>query len=79
MYKLVLLRHGESVWNRENRFTGWTDVDLSPKGIEEARAGGRLLAGGGQVHQHFRQRHFSTGSPACCHAPIPPERVSTLV
>src|ERR1700741_4194628 len=43
MPKLVLLRHGESVWNRENRFTGWTDVDLSPKGIEEARAGGRAL------------------------------------
>jgi len=43
MYKLVLLRHGESDWNRENRFTGWTDVDLSAKGIEEARAGGRLL------------------------------------
>lgn len=43
MYKLVLLRHGESQWNRENRFTGWVDVDLSPKGIEEARLGGRLL------------------------------------
>src|SRR5499426_4195164 len=43
MHKLVLLRHGESDWNRENRFTGWTDVDLSPVGIEEARAAGRLL------------------------------------
>jgi 2,3-bisphosphoglycerate-dependent phosphoglycerate mutase len=43
MHKLVLLRHGESDWNRENRFTGWTDVDLSPRGAEEARAGGRLL------------------------------------
>jgi 2,3-bisphosphoglycerate-dependent phosphoglycerate mutase len=43
MHKLVLLRHGESDWNRENRFTGWTDVDLSAKGIEEARAGGKLL------------------------------------
>jgi 2,3-bisphosphoglycerate-dependent phosphoglycerate mutase len=42
-HKLVLLRHGESDWNRENRFTGWTDVDLSTKGIEEARAAGRLL------------------------------------
>jgi 2,3-bisphosphoglycerate-dependent phosphoglycerate mutase len=40
---LVLLRHGESTWNRENRFTGWTDVDLSPKGIEEARASGRQM------------------------------------
>jgi 2,3-bisphosphoglycerate-dependent phosphoglycerate mutase len=36
MKKLVLLRHGESQWNKENRFTGWTDVDLSEKGIEEA-------------------------------------------
>ena len=41
--KLVLIRHGESVWNKENRFTGWTDVDLSEKGIQEARAGGQLL------------------------------------
>ena len=47
MHKLVLLRHGESDWNRENRFTGWTDVDLSPKGIEEARAAGRALKSGG--------------------------------
>ncbi len=39
----MLLRHGESVWNSENRFTGWTDVDLSPRGIDEARTGGRLL------------------------------------
>jgi len=43
MHKLVLIRHGESVWNQENRFTGWTDVDLSDKGREEARKAGRLL------------------------------------
>ena len=43
MPTLVLLRHGESVWNKENRFTGWTDVDLSEKGCEEARQAGRLL------------------------------------
>ena len=43
MHKLVLLRHGESGWNRESRFTGWTDVDLSAQGVEEARAAGRLL------------------------------------
>lgn len=43
MIKLVLLRHGESEWNRENRFTGWTDVDLSEKGVEEARSSGDLL------------------------------------
>ena len=41
--KLVLLRHGESVWNRENKFTGWTDVDLSEKGIAEAKSAGRIL------------------------------------
>lgn len=43
MIKLVLLRHGESVWNKENRFTGWTDVDLSEKGVEEAHEAGRVL------------------------------------
>ncbi|MDP2423606.1 MAG: 2,3-diphosphoglycerate-dependent phosphoglycerate mutase [Bacteroidales bacterium] len=43
MKKLVLIRHGESLWNKENRFTGWTDIDLSEKGIEEAREGGRRL------------------------------------
>ena len=47
MKKLVLIRHGESLWNKENRFTGWTDVDLSPQGVEEARAAGRLLAAEG--------------------------------
>jgi len=41
--KLVLIRHGESAWNLENRFTGWKDVDLSPKGIEEAKAAGKIL------------------------------------
>ena len=43
MYKVVLLRHGESEWNRENRFTGWHDVDLSEKGLGEAKAAGNLL------------------------------------
>ncbi len=43
MYKLVLIRHGESQWNKENRFTGWKDVDLSEKGIAEAHAAGKLL------------------------------------
>jgi 2,3-bisphosphoglycerate-dependent phosphoglycerate mutase len=43
MKKIVLLRHGESVWNKENRFTGWTDVDLSDKGVEEAREAGKLI------------------------------------
>src|ERR1700744_1513077 len=44
MQKLVLMRHGESVWNLENRFTGWTDVDLSPVGMEQAKGAGQLLA-----------------------------------
>jgi 2,3-bisphosphoglycerate-dependent phosphoglycerate mutase len=43
VYKVVLLRHGESTWNRENRFTGWTDVDLSDRGLAEAKEAGRLL------------------------------------
>jgi 2,3-bisphosphoglycerate-dependent phosphoglycerate mutase len=47
MTKLVLLRHGESTWNKENRFTGWTDVDLSERGREEAAESGRLLREGG--------------------------------
>ncbi|HTI39312.1 MAG TPA: 2,3-diphosphoglycerate-dependent phosphoglycerate mutase [Vicinamibacterales bacterium] len=47
MVTVVLLRHGESTWNKENRFTGWTDVDLSEKGREEAREAGRLLKDGG--------------------------------
>src|SRR6185503_19249031 len=47
MYKLVLLRHGQSTWNLENRFTGWTDVDLTPLGHDEAHAAARLLKDGG--------------------------------
>jgi 2,3-bisphosphoglycerate-dependent phosphoglycerate mutase len=49
MHRLVLLRHGESGWNRENRFTGWTDVDLSAQGVEEARSAGRLLRAEGHA------------------------------
>jgi 2,3-bisphosphoglycerate-dependent phosphoglycerate mutase len=47
MHTVVLLRHGESTWNRENRFTGWTDVDLSERGLVEAQEAGRLLRDGG--------------------------------
>lgn len=49
MYKIVLLRHGESAWNKENRFTGWTDVDLSEKGVEEAHTAGKLMKEAGFV------------------------------
>jgi 2,3-bisphosphoglycerate-dependent phosphoglycerate mutase len=47
MRKIVLLRHGESTWNRENRFTGWTDVDLTEKGVDEARQAGQLMKDAG--------------------------------
>jgi 2,3-bisphosphoglycerate-dependent phosphoglycerate mutase len=47
MHKLVLIRHGESTWNLENRFTGWTDVDLTPTGLEQAKNAGRLLKAAG--------------------------------
>ncbi|QJT10499.1 2,3-diphosphoglycerate-dependent phosphoglycerate mutase [Oceanidesulfovibrio marinus] len=47
MYTLVLLRHGQSTWNLENRFTGWTDVDLTPQGAQEAEEGAKLLRDGG--------------------------------
>jgi 2,3-bisphosphoglycerate-dependent phosphoglycerate mutase len=49
MYKVVLVRHGESDWNRQNRFTGWTDVDLSEKGVTEATEGGAILRSQGYV------------------------------
>jgi 2,3-bisphosphoglycerate-dependent phosphoglycerate mutase len=49
MHKLVLLRHGESTWNKENRFTGWTDVDLTETGREEAKKAGELLREGGYL------------------------------
>ena len=48
-HQLVLLRHGESIWNKENRFSGWTDVDLSEHGVEQARKAGRALKEGGFV------------------------------
>ena len=47
MHKLVLIRHGESTWNLENRFTGWTDVDLTPTGVEQAQAGRPTAQGSG--------------------------------
>mgnify|MGYP000384929462 FL=1 len=47
MYKLVLIRHGESTWNLENRFTGWTDVDLTPLGVEQAKRCGEILKANG--------------------------------
>jgi 2,3-bisphosphoglycerate-dependent phosphoglycerate mutase len=49
MYKIVLLRHGESIWNKENLFSGWTDIDLSERGVAEAHRGGQLLKAEGYV------------------------------
>jgi len=49
MHKIILLRHGESIWNKENLFTGWTDVDLSERGVEEAKEAGRILKEKGYV------------------------------
>lgn len=64
MKKVVLLRHGESTWNRENRFTGWTDVDLSEKGVAEAaRAGGLLRKEGflfGHAYTSYLKRAVKT-------------------
>jgi 2,3-bisphosphoglycerate-dependent phosphoglycerate mutase len=65
MPQLVLLRHGQSQWNLENRFTGWWDVDLSDKGIEEARAAGRLL----------RERGFDFD---CCFTSVLTRAIRTL-
>jgi 2,3-bisphosphoglycerate-dependent phosphoglycerate mutase len=64
MYKLVLLRHGESIWNLENKFTGWTDVELSVNGIKEAKKSGQLLKQGGikinQVYTSVLKRAIDT-------------------
>ena len=63
-YTLILLRHGESVWNAENLFTGWVDVDLTDKGRAEATRGGELLAEAGIlpdiVHTSVLQRAIKT-------------------
>lgn len=53
MYRLILLRHGQSAWNLENRFTGWTDVELSDKGREEAAEAGKKMMEAGLVPQYF--------------------------
>jgi 2,3-bisphosphoglycerate-dependent phosphoglycerate mutase len=60
MPKLILLRHGQSIWNLENRFTGWTDVDLSDHGMAEARNAGKLLrAEGYHFDKAFTSENFS--------------------
>jgi 2,3-bisphosphoglycerate-dependent phosphoglycerate mutase len=68
MATLVLLRHGESTWNKENRFTGWFDADLSPLGEQEAAGGGRLMAEAGLapdvVHTSLQKRAIRTANLA---------------
>ena len=66
MHRLVLLRHGESTWNKENRFTGWTDVDLSDKGREEAREAGRLMAAEKMRVRRRATRRCSSGRSGRC-------------
>ena len=65
-YTLILLRHGESIWNKENLFTGWTDVDLSPKGEQEALVAGRLMQEAGLepevLHTSLQRRAIRTAS-----------------
>lgn len=67
-YTLVLLRHGQSVWNLENIFTGWTDVDLSERGVDEARGAGKTMRDAGLgvdvVHTSVLRRAIDTGSLA---------------
>jgi bisphosphoglycerate-dependent phosphoglycerate mutase family 1 len=65
MNKIVLLRHGESVWNRENRFTGWADVGLTEKGVTEARTAGELLKKEGFAFDVALRRYSSARSRRC--------------
>ena len=58
MHKLVLIRHGESTWNLENRFTGWTDVDLTPTGVAQAQQAGQLLKVVGEAKLKFYNSRF---------------------
>jgi 2,3-bisphosphoglycerate-dependent phosphoglycerate mutase len=66
MHKVVLLRHGQSVWNKENRFTGWTDVDLTEKGREEALAAGRLLKADGFSFDRAFTSLLTRAIRTCC-------------
>lgn len=80
-YKLVLIRHGESAWNLENRFSGWYDADLSPAGHEEAKRGGQALRGAERAGLWVRVRRpkrapLGQGLLACSRAL--PERAKTL-
>jgi len=65
MYKIVFMRHGESTWNLSNRFTGWTDVDLTEKGIAEAKAAGKVLKESGYTFDLATLRCSSAPCARC--------------
>ena len=78
MANLILLRHGQSLWNLENRFTGWTDVDLSEEGIKEARTAGKILAKNGiswdiaytsLLKRAIRTLHIAAAETDCLYTP----------
>ena len=72
MKRIVLLRHGESLWNQENKFTGWTDVDLSPKGIQEAIKAGDLLKEKGFVFDKAYTSYLKRAIKELCTRPFRP-------
>ena len=72
MKRIVLLRHGESLWNQENKFTGWTDVDLSPKGIQEAIKAGDLLKEKGFVFDKAYTSYLKRANTELCTRPFRP-------
>ena len=71
MKKIVLLRHGESAWNKENRFTGWTDVDLTEKGVAEAVRAGELLAEKGFRFKKAYTSYLGEDTGLCAGPPRP--------
>src|SRR5258708_15658091 len=76
MHKVVLLRHGESVWNMENRFTGWTDVDLTRRGVEEAKRAGDLLKEAGFLFDCAYTSVLKRGLQTLW---LPPERMDLML
>ena len=64
MYKLILIRHGQSEWNLSNQFTGWTDVDLTPLGVEEAKKAGRILRDEPGLDIRYQDIKFKAARPA---------------
>ena len=78
MHKLVLIRHGESTWNLENRFTGWTDVDLTPTGVDQAKQAGRLLKAEGYEFDVAYTSVLKRATRTLWHTLFPTRRSSDL-